>query len=617
MEKGNPGEGSMNTLSIPIIAMAGVSLYVGFYHLLIYIRRRQNREDLMFAILCFAYVFYDTFSAGLYNSSSLLEGVRWQRAQFISLAVFVTAFLWFVADYTHHKPGIAIYAMSLFYLVAIVVQVVDRSAVTFPLDQPSIKHITLPYLQPVTFYEATLGPFTTVEGLMGIAASTYALFMSASYFRRGFKREAMPLIAAIGLMYAAGLHDTFVSNGVYNFIYLVEYAYMAVILMMASSLSITVVEAAIAREELRKSEERFRSLVETTSDWVWEVDANGVYTYASPRVQDLLGYQPEELIGRTPFELMAPDEAERLSAVFREHVLQKKPLERVENLTRRKNGELVILETSGVPFFDEDGQLLGYRGIDRDITDRKLNEAEREALIGNLEAKNAELERFTYTVSHDLKAPLITIRGFLGYVDRDVRAGDMDRLQEDMQRIITATDRLQRLLNELLELSRIGRLMNPPENIAFEALAQDAIKLMEGRLRERNVAVSVQADLPVVFGDCQRLLEVIQNLLDNAVKFMGKQVQPLIEIGSRGQEKDMPVLYVRDNGIGIAAEQHERIFGLFNKLDPSMEGTGVGLAIVKRIVEVHGGRIWVESEPGKGATFYFTLPSEQKLEGKR
>ncbi|RPJ23726.1 MAG: PAS domain S-box protein, partial [Chloroflexi bacterium] len=300
--------------------------------------------------------------------------------------------------------------------------------------------------------------------------------------------------------------------------------------------------------------------------------------------------------------------------VFQNILLHRKPLENLENIVRCKDGRLVVLETSGVPFLDENRRLSGYRGIDRDITERKLNEAERETLIANLETKNAELERFTYTVSHDLKAPLITIRGFLGYIEQDVLSGDVERLKGDIQRIIAATDKLQRLLNELLELSRIGRLMNPPENVLLPNLIQEVIKLMEGHFGERNVEVRVQEDLPVLFGDSQRLSEVIQNLLDNAVKFMGEQTKPVIEVGTRGEENGMPVLYVRDNGMGIAPEHHERIFGLFNKLNPNIEGTGVGLAIVKRIVEVHGGRIWVESEPCKGTTFYFTFPKERKPE---
>jgi signal transduction histidine kinase len=314
---------------------------------------------------------------------------------------------------------------------------------------------------------------------------------------------------------------------------------------------------------------------------------------------------------------MPAEEAARVRTIFQNIVLHKKPLERLENIARCKDGRLIVLETSGVPFLDEQGRLSGYRGIDRNITERKLSEAERETLITNLEAQNEELERFTYTVSHDLKAPLITIRGFLGFIEQDVESGSLDRLKGDLLRIGAATDKMERLLNELLELSRIGRLMNPPERILLRDLVADLVKLMEGRLRKGNIQVRIQEDLPVLFGDSQRLWEVMQNLLENAIKFMGEQTQPVVEIGARGEENGMPVLYVRDNGMGIAPEHHERIFGLFNKLNPKAEGTGVGLTIVKRIIEVHAGRIWVESEPGKGTTFYFTFPVEHSLEGRK
>jgi signal transduction histidine kinase len=232
----------------------------------------------------------------------------------------------------------------------------------------------------------------------------------------------------------------------------------------------------------------------------------------------------------------------------------------------------------------------------------------RQSLISELEAKNAELERFTYTVSHDLKSPLFTIRGFLGYLERDALSGHRERLHADIERIISATDKMQELLNDLLELSRIGRVVNERQEIPFEEVVRDALTLVQGRLAERGVNVHIDANLPVVFGDRPRLVEVLQNLLDNAAKFMGSQSQPRIEIGQRGEENGFAVFFVRDNGIGIAAEHHERIFGLFNKLDVQSEGTGIGLALVKRIIEVHGGRIWVESEAGKGATFLFTLP---------
>lgn len=238
---------------------------------------------------------------------------------------------------------------------------------------------------------------------------------------------------------------------------------------------------------------------------------------------------------------------------------------------------------------------------------QKLNE-ELKQRIHELEDLNTELTQFTYTVSHDLKSPLVTINGFLGYLEQDALSGNMERLKKDTQRIQGATNKMYALLTELLELSRIGRMMNVLEDIPFEDIVKDALDIVHGQLEHNNVTVQIQPDLPIVHGDRQRLTEVLQNLLDNAAKYMGGQSNPLIEIGQHGEEDGKSIFFVKDNGIGIAPEYHERIFGLFNKLNSQSEGTGIGLALVKKIVEVHGGRIWVESKVGKGSTFYFTLP---------
>jgi signal transduction histidine kinase len=247
-----------------------------------------------------------------------------------------------------------------------------------------------------------------------------------------------------------------------------------------------------------------------------------------------------------------------------------------------------------------------------ELIERKQAESERERFIQELEAKNAELERFVYTVSHDLKSPLVTINGFLGYLKKDALAGNMERMQTDLERITDATEKMQRLLGELLELSRIGRMMNPPEEVRFGEIVSEAVALVYGQMEARGVEVRIAPDLPPVRGDRARLVEVVQNLIDNAVKFMGQQSQPCIEIGTRGaDEHGYPIFYVSDNGIGIDPQYHEKVFGLFNKLEPHTEGTGVGLALVKRIIEVHGGRIWVESKgEGHGTAFCFIIASK-------
>jgi len=251
-----------------------------------------------------------------------------------------------------------------------------------------------------------------------------------------------------------------------------------------------------------------------------------------------------------------------------------------------------------------------YETLQEELAERKRIERQREELINELKSKNDELERFTYTVSHDLKSPLITIRGFLGYLEKDALNGNTARMKKDMTRIVDATDKMEDLLNELLELSRIGRMMNPPEVVPFAEIAQEAIDLVHGQIEERGVHIDLSPNLPTVYGDRPRLVEVVQNLVDNACKFMGDQPEPCIEIGQRATDEDgKHVFYVRDNGIGIETQYQQRIFELFHKLDTHSLGTGIGLALVKRIVEVHGGRIWVESPgPGQGTSFYFALP---------
>lgn len=228
--------------------------------------------------------------------------------------------------------------------------------------------------------------------------------------------------------------------------------------------------------------------------------------------------------------------------------------------------------------------------------------------VKELEAKNAELERFTYTVSHDLKSPIITIRGFLGTLVQDARAGRFDRMESDIMRISRATDKMQSLLEDLLELSRIGRIVNPPAEFCMADAAREAGELLHATLLGKGVKLNIDPSMPRIWADRQRMTEVLQNLIENGAKYMGDQKNPMIQVGCLpGEECD--TYFVRDNGMGIDKKFHTKIFGLFDKLDAGSSGTGIGLALVKRIVELHAGRIWVESEgAGKGSVFFFTLP---------
>lgn len=359
-----------------------------------------------------------------------------------------------------------------------------------------------------------------------------------------------------------------------------------------------------AQEALQRSEARTRALLNAIPDMIFEFDSAGIIRQfiPSPTSNPLL--PPEEFLGKHINQVMPPSVVDQTMFAI-QRALESRQLH-VFEYQLPVNGENKSYEARIVA--SDPNTVLA---MVRDVTLRKWVEGERENLIDELESKNAELERFTYTVSHDLKSPLITIKGFLGYLREDAQSGNMERLEKDIQRIDSAADKMQKLLYDLLELSRIGRLLNQPVEIPFNTLVADALELVNGRISARGIAISVGEDLPSIFGDRQRLLEVLQNLIDNAAKFMGDQPAPRIEIGAQTAVNDMPVFYVRDNGIGIAPEFAENIFGLFNKLDAQSEGTGIGLALVKRIVEFHGGRIWVESEVGKGATFYFTLPASE------
>jgi signal transduction histidine kinase len=232
---------------------------------------------------------------------------------------------------------------------------------------------------------------------------------------------------------------------------------------------------------------------------------------------------------------------------------------------------------------------------------------ERERISIELENKNSELERFAYTISHDLKSPLVTIQGFVGLLRQDIADLQMERVAGDLDKISDAADTMKMLLDDLLELSRVGQVVGELIECRLSDIAHQAVESLTGKIDECGIELEID-DMPSAQVDTTRMREVYQNLIENAIKYMGEQQAPRIRVGAQVKD-EMLHCFVSDNGIGIEDKFQEQIFGLFERLSSDNSGTGIGLALVKRIIEVHGGKVWVESEGlGKGTTLWFTLP---------
>lgn len=357
-------------------------------------------------------------------------------------------------------------------------------------------------------------------------------------------------------------------------------------------------------EKLQESESRLQLATRAATIGIWDWDVVSKVLSWDDSMYALYGLRKEDFSGAYDAWTCTLHPEDRLSVEAEIQAALRGEREYApEFRIIRPDGTVRFIKAESRTFFDSAGTPLRMIGTNTDITERKKFERE-------LQNKNTELEHFAYTVSHDLKSPLITIRSFCGSLRNDLVAGRHDRLERDLLRIDTAAEKMTSLLNVLLELSRVGHIINTPVPTDMTQLVEDVLAHLSGSLQARGVNVSVQPGLPAVLCDRQRMAEAVQNLVENAVKYMGDQADPRIVIGARSDAGET-VFFVQDNGIGIDEKYQQHVFSLFNKLDLSSEGTGIGLALVRRIIEVHGGRIWVESAGvGKGSCFCFAMPEK-------
>ncbi len=362
-----------------------------------------------------------------------------------------------------------------------------------------------------------------------------------------------------------------------------------------------ITERKLAEAALKESQIRLQRAEEIAHLGYLRVDLETEQIIWSDEACRIFGVTPESFRAEPDRyeKLIHPDDRECMTG-FREE-LRLKGIASFDFRIIRPDGEM--RHVTGFGEITADGEGLPAAMFCTILDTTELRRKERE-----LQEKNAEMERFTYLISHDLKSPLVTVKTFLGFLEKDLLKSDTEKIDRDIFHMRSATDKMGRMLDELLEMLRIGRLINPPEQVTFRELVEEALGMVAGRISECGVEVSISEDHVNLYGDRPRLAEIWQNLVENAVKFMGNQISPRIEIGmeSHGTEK---VFFVRDNGMGIDPRFKEKVFGLFEKLNPQTEGTGLGLALVKRIVELYRGDIRVESEgAGHGACFRFTLP---------
>jgi PAS domain S-box-containing protein len=381
-----------------------------------------------------------------------------------------------------------------------------------------------------------------------------------------------------------------------------------------------------AEDALRKSDERFKQVAQSAGDWIWEVNPDGLYTYSSPVAEKVLGYKTEEIVGKKHFyDFFTPETREPLRKAAFEVFNRKESFTGFVNAVIHKNGDTIILETTGTPVLDDEGNLCGYRGADRDITERKNAEKALEKLNTDLELtvtqlsqSNRQLRDFAHIAAHDLKTPLRGIGMLAQWLSEDYRDKFDDTGQRQIDLLVKRVERMDKLIDVVLKYSTIARNKQNERKVDLNLLLNVILAEIKPH---HNIKITVNNDLPTIICDEKHIAQVFYNLLSNAVKFMNKP-DGLITVGcveendpaspNGNAEASFLQFSVSDNGPGIEPQHFDRIFRLSQTLNDrdQYETTGAGLALTKKIVELYGGKIWLTSTVGVGSTFFFTLPKQ-------
>lgn len=364
----------------------------------------------------------------------------------------------------------------------------------------------------------------------------------------------------------------------------------------------------------REKDAQYRAIFESANDAIVTIDERGIIISANPTTEEVFGYTLPEVIGHSVSRLIPSPHREQHDDYIAQYVATGVGGDvigiRREVTGQRKDGTLASLDLSVSAIVLDDRRL--FTGILRDITSRKNAERMLEQYSQELKRSNAELEQYAYVVSHDLKEPLRMVTSFTNLLEEELRKGLSNDARRYMRFVSDGAGRMRTMIEDLLDYSRVGRGDMEMEATDLTEAVATALENLAISIQESGVEVQI-GELPPVSGVPSLLLRLFQNLIGNAIKFRGDR-KPVIQIGAE-QDGETWKLFVRDNGIGIESQHLERVFQVFQRLHrrDEYEGSGIGLAVCRKIVERHGGQLWVESVKDEGSTFWLTFPVDESV----
>lgn len=614
----------MNWLSVAVIALASISFYVGAWHMFFCLRVRERREILAFAVTCFIVGIYDLVSAGLYNVSSAVEGVFWQRWQGIVLTGLGICILWFVSDFIDRKSRSWDLLFYGCWIVQAFILLFNRSALTWT-DTPSIKSFKVFNRIFVTYYEMEPGILFTTQCLLGLITGLYIVISLIRYYRAGNQEKTRPILIGVACLVAGVINDAAVNNELYEFFYVIEYSFMCVVLGMAYSLTTTHIQI---RSALRLSREELLRLVAAVNEAAESIvitDTQGMIQYVNPFFEKVTHFTRDDSIGKT---MRIVKSGKHDEAFYRElwDTISGGSVWYGRFTNRKKDGTLFEEEAVISPVRDSTGKIVNYVAVKRDVTheralENQLRHSQKMEALGRLAGK----------IAHDFTNMLAVIFGHARFLETEL--GTKPEVHEHIKEIIKSIREAGILTGELLAFAR----KNPVSLQVWDL--NKVVRGMEQMLKKtigRDLELIIHtADQPIIVNvDRDQMEQVIVHIAINAsdamphggvltidtsvVNFLKEeavQIQETVNEHKRITRK-FAVLRMSDSGCGMTEEVKSHIFDPFFTTKERKLTTGLGLSTAYGIIQQHDEYINVYSNLGIGTTFTIYLPLTDQTEGE-